>query len=570
MDNSSIAALLKFTATLLELHDENVFKIRALQSASLAIENNTQILSGMTLEQLSALPYLGKSIASKIIEIKTTGTTTELEELRFNTPDGVVEMLNIKGIGAKKVRTLWKELNIETLATLQEACEQNKVAALKGFGEKTQETIKQNILYKKENSHLLLYAQAELLAGQLVEIISSLPHIERVEIAGEVIRKLEVIETIMLVASTSGNAATIIDNIQQLEFLESDLNGCSPYVWRGVLKGTNTKVEIKVAKEDQFISTVYINSAAEAHLAHKLDHGKSIFQTIYKTHAKEENELFDKLQLPYIAPELREGIIEFEYIKRNPNYSLLKTEELRGVLHNHSKYSDGENTVEEMAQRCIALGYEYFGIADHSKSGNFYNGGMYENKVLAQQKEIDELNKKLFPFRIFKGIEVDILSDGALDYDDEVMATFDYVVASIHSNLKMNEEKATARTIKAIEHPSTTILGHASSRLLLKRAGFLLDYKKVIDACAANEVGIEINAHPNRLDMDWRHVIYALEKGILISINPDAHSLAGIEDMKYGVNVGRKAGLTKEMTLNAKSLSEITDYFQKRKVSKSL
>ena len=509
MDNSNIASLLKFTATLLELHDENVFKIRALQSASLAIENYPQILSGMTLEQLSVLPSLGKSIAAKIIEIITTGTTVELEELRSNTPDGVVEMLNIKGIGAKKVRTLWKELNIETLAALQEACELNKVAALKGFGEKTQETIKQNILYQQENSHFLLYAQAELLAGQLVEIISSIPSILRVEIAGELRRKLEVIETIVLVASTSGSTVSVVDQIQQLEFLESDLNGCSPYVWRGALKGTNTKVEIKVTQEDQFISTVYINSAAEAHLAYKLDHGKSIFQTIYKTQAKEEIDLFDKLQLPYIAPELREGIIEFEYIKRNPNYSLLRTEELRGVLHNHSKYSDGENTVEEMAQRCIALGYEYFGIADHSKSGNFYNGGMYENKVIAQQREIDELNKKLSPFRIFKGIEVDILSDGALDYEDEVMASFDYVVASIHSNLKMTEEKATARTIRAIEHPSTTILGHASSRLLLKRAGFPLDYKKVIDACAANEVGIEINAHPNRLDMDWRQVIYA-------------------------------------------------------------
>ncbi len=567
MDNNSIASTLKLTATLLELHDENVFKIKAIQSASNAVENATELLGQMNVEQLSALPYLGKSIVSKIVEINTTGTTAELTELLQITPAGVVEMLNIKGIGAKKVRTIWKELQVETIADLLAACDENKVAALKGFGEKTQDTIKQNILYAQSNAHFLLYAQAEVIAAELLTLIEKNSAVLQVAISGELKRKLEVIETIALVIATA-NQSEIAKMLANLDFLQEDIQSSGPFTWRGRLKPSNTYVEVHITSQDQFQSTVYLQTAAPAHLTSKLDNGKTVFQTLYNTEVKEELELFQKMQLPYIAPELREGLIEFELVKNNPNYQLLKTEDLRGVLHNHSKYSDGANTVEEMAMRCMELGYEYFGIADHSKSGNFYNGGMYEDKVVAQHKEIDELNKKLFPFKIFKGIEVDILADGALDYSDDVMATFDYVVASIHANLKMNIEKATARTIKAIEHPSTTILGHASGRLLLKREGFPLDYKKVIDACAANEVGIEINANPMRLDMDWRHVIYALEKGILISINPDAHSLAGLEDMKYGVNVGRKAGLSKEMTLNAMNGAQIQEYFLQRKARK--
>ena len=569
MDNNGIASTLKLTATLLELHDENVFKIKAIQSASTAVENATELLGQMNVDELSALPYLGKSIVSKIVEINTTGTTVELTALLEITPEGVVEMLNIKGVGAKKVSTIWKQLHVETIADLLVACDQNKVAALKGFGEKTQETIKQNILYAKSNAHFLLYAQAEVVAEELLQLIAKIPEVLQVSISGELQRKMEVIEKIGLVVAASSNTA-VFNRLTQLDFLEEDISTSSPYAWRGKLKETNTNVEIIIATELQFQSTLYLHTAAPAHLTSKLDNGKTIFQTIYQAEAKEEIELFEKLQLPYIAPELREGKIEFELIKNNPTHQLLKTEDLRGVLHNHSKYSDGANTVEEMALRCMELGYEYFGIADHSKSGNFYNGGMYEDKVVAQHKEIDELNKKLFPFKIFKGIEVDILADGSLDYNDDVMATFDYVVASIHANLKMNIDKATARTIKAIEHPSTTILGHASGRLLLKREGFPLDYKKVIEACAANEVGIEINANPMRLDMDWRHVIYALEKGILISINPDAHSLAGLEDMKYGVNVGRKAGLSKEMTLNAMNGEQISQYFLQRKMKKGL
>lgn len=568
--NAAIASILNLTATLLELHEENVFKIKALQSAAVVVENSNQTLAELPLEQLVLIDGLGKSIAAKIGEITITGTTQELDELLKSTPKGVVEMLNIKGIGAKKVRTIWKELKVETLTALQLACERNEVAALKGFGEKTQETIKQNIEFTQAYAHYLRYDQAEAVGEILLTVLNKIKAISQVQITGEIARKLEVIHSIQLVVATEENVQIIIEEINTIDFLQPTSKLSGPYVWRGVTIETQTPVEIKFTTNALFQSTVYLNTAADAHLATPLAHGKTIFQSLYKLEAENENQLFEILRYPYIAPELREGIIEFELLAAKPDLQLLTTADLRGALHNHSTYSDGAYSVAEMAQRCIDLGLEYFGIADHSKSGNFYNNGMYENKVQQQQKEIDELNKKLAPFHIFKGIEVDILSDGALDYDDEVMASFDYVVASIHTNLKMDITKATARTIKAIEHPSTTILGHATGRLLLKREGFPLDYRKVIDACAANEVGIEINANPRRLDLDWRQVIYALEKGILISINPDAHSLDGLEDMKYGVNVGRKAGLTKEMTLNAMSSEAISQYFLQRKKRKGL
>jgi DNA polymerase (family 10) len=269
--------------------------------------------------------------------------------------------------------------------------------------------------------------------------------------------------------------------------------------------------------------------------------------------------------LAYIEAWQREGIYEIALAKENKLPVTVKYEDLKGILHNHTTYSDGTNTLKEMADHCKALGFEYLGICDHSKSGNFYNGGMYENRVKEQQNEIDALNATMGPFKIFKGIESDILNDGSLDYEDDVLRSFDFVVASIHTNLKMNEDKATARLIKAIEDPFTTILGHLSGRLLLKRDAYPLDYPKIIDACAANNVVIEINADPRRLDMDWRWVIKGIEKGVVFSINPDAHRKEAYGNMKYGVYMAEKAGLPQELTLNSWALDKISSFFQSKK-----
>src|SRR5690606_38156674 len=266
----------------------------------------------------------------------------------------------------------------------------------------------------------------------------------------------------------------------------------------------------------------------------------------------------------YIAPELREGQFEIALAKEGKLPVLLEMDDLRGSLHNHSTYSDGKHTLRDMATYCQSLGYEYLGIADHSRSA-FYAGGVDREKVAEQQREIKLLNEELAPFRIFSGIESDILVDGSLDYPDHVLASFDFVVASIHSALSMTRQRATARLIKAIENPYTTILGHPTGRLLLRREGYPIDHQAIIDACAANEVVIEINVNPWRLDLDWRWIHYALEKGVRLSINPDAHEKEAYADIRYGVMVARKGGLTREMTLNALSADALAIYFEARK-----
>jgi DNA polymerase (family 10) len=277
-----------------------------------------------------------------------------------------------------------------------------------------------------------------------------------------------------------------------------------------------------------------------------------------------ESAFFEKAGLPWIPEELREGYIEFDLAKAGKIPQLLEDKDLKGILHNHSTYSDGKHTLRQMAEYCKELGYEYLGISDHSRTA-FYAGGLEIEKVQKQHQEIDQLNKELAPFRIFKGIESDILTDGSLDYPEEVLASFDFIVSSIHSNLGMDRKKATARLINAIMNPYTTILGHPTGRLLLRREGYPIDHKAVIDACALHNVVIEINANPWRLDLDWRWVNYAVDKGVKLSINPDAHEMGGYADMKYGVIAGRKGGLTKDMTFNAMSADEIGKYFQDRK-----
>jgi DNA polymerase (family 10) len=283
-----------------------------------------------------------------------------------------------------------------------------------------------------------------------------------------------------------------------------------------------------------------------------------------------EIEIFEQLNWPFIEPELREGTFEIEAAKTNTLPKLVQDSDLKGIFHNHSTYSDGENTLEEMAMYCKELGYQYLGISDHSKTAT-YAKGLYEDKIVTQHKEIDAFNAKFLQsdgqplFKIFKGIESDILGDGSLDYEEDVLKSFDFIVASIHSNLKMDIEKASQRLIKAIENPYTTMLGHPTGRLLLRRQGYPINHAMIIDACAANNVIIEINANPWRLDIDWRWIHYALEKGVMLSINPDAHELQGYHDMHYGVCVGRKGGLTADMCFNSKPLLEVEKYFNKRK-----
>ncbi|WP_347157854.1 DNA polymerase/3'-5' exonuclease PolX [Pontibacter chitinilyticus] len=563
MENKNIIKLFKLTAELLELHDENPFKVRSYTNAVAALELVEEPLAYKSQADLESISGVGKGIAAKIIDINQTGSFPELDQLYAATPPGVVEMLGIKGIGPKKVRLIWKDLGTETLEDLLEACEQDKLSKVKGFGAKTQENIKQALLFAQQNRGKLLYAEAEPAARELLQRIEEVLPEAQVAVTGEVRRYIEIVEKLQFVVATDA-LSEVAEKLNQVEVLVQDAKASGPMVWRGLHTVSDLQTEIYLTPSVCFGNELLRRSASEAHLTQVFAAGKSLQAVLKEENHASEEDVYAAAGMAYVVPELREGAGELQLAMENKLPTLLELSDLQGILHNHSTYSDGAHTLEQMATACRDLGYQYLGISDHSKTAS-YAGGLREGDVLRQQKEIDELNQKLAPFKIFKGIESDILGDGSLDYTPDILATFDFIVASIHSNLNMDEQKATERLLRAIENPYTTMLGHPTGRLLLRREGYPINHKMIIDACAANNVIIEINANPWRLDLDWRWVQYALEQGVMLSINPDAHHTSGYADMKYGVLVGRKGGLTKEMTFNTKSVEEVERYFRERK-----
>lgn len=557
MENKTIARTLRLLSQLMELHNENPFKIKSIANAAFKVDKLPFAIKTKNLEEIGQLDGLGKSISAKVWELLQTGTMAELQTILAETPEGIVEMMGIKGIGPKKILVIWKDLGIETIGELYYACNENRLVEAKGFGLKTQEEIRKLIEFKMAASGKFLFSQAELLAGKLQEDLAlwlnGVSGEPLLAIAGSYRRCLEIIEEIEFVAGA-----------ENTEELYLKLPEFEPIAFERQSNGTCTatspfglKIILHVVKKADFYLNWFRHTGNELHVSEVLKlAGEGPFS--------DEQDIYQKAGLAFVAPELREGLDEVQLAKENKLPVLIEYEDLKGALHNHSTWSDGVHTLEEMALYCKDhLQMEYFGICDHSKSA-FYASGLNEQRVFGQHQEIDALNARLAPFRIFKGIESDILYDGSLDYPDEILKTFDFVVASVHSNLRMDEQKATARLIKAIENPYTTILGHPTGRLLLSRKGYPIDYSKVIDACAANNVVIEINANPLRLDLDWRWHRYALEKGVLLSINPDAHRTEGFHDMRYGVFIGRKGGLTAKQCLNAFSLAEITNLFTNR------
>ncbi|MGV3589056.1 MAG: helix-hairpin-helix domain-containing protein [Adhaeribacter sp.] len=563
MENKDIVRAFRLATSLMELHDENPFKIRSYTNAVAVLERLESPLIGLTAEQLERIDGIGKTLAGKIVEISQTGSFADLDKFVAATPPGVIDMLRIKGIGPKKIRAIWKDLGVTTTEGLLEACENNQISALKGFGAKTQETIKNALLYTQESKGKVLYAQIEPMALHLRDYLRTQLSTELVEVAGEVRRRLEIIQTLLLVVGHS-NPQPVFEALAAVPELTPDEQRSGPFNWRGQENTAGLAVEIKIVPEACFANELFLQTGSEAHLFSLFNDSECLVQLTRKEKFTTEEAIYERAGLAYVQPEMREGNNELLLARENALPELVTEDDLRGILHNHSTYSDGVHTLEQMAIACRDKGFDYLGICDHSKSA-FYANGLQEFRVKEQHREIEKLNRQLAPFIIFKGIESDILADGSLDYENDVLASFDFVVASIHSNLKMDITKATNRLLGAIENPYTTILGHPTGRLLLRREGYPIDHKAVIDACAEHGVIIEINSNPWRLDLDWRWVEYALSKEVKLSLNPDAHSTAGYDDMRHGVFMGRKGGLTREMTFNAFSAEEVARHFAARK-----
>lgn len=537
MNNKDIARKFDLLAKLMELHDENPFKIRSYANAYISLRKLEDPLSDMDEATISTIPGIGSAITGKITELITTGTMSALTKVQSVTPEGVQQLLNIRGLGSKKVAQMWREMEIASPGDLLYACNENRLVKYKGFGLKSQEEIKSKVEYYLESQGWYLYAALDPIAEQLIGNLKAFDSNEIYELSGAIRRRMPELEAIEILSThelteTWANKVGIIKD----ETGKWVYEGC-PIVW-------------KKADRAAFYNTWYKDSAGEAFL--------DKYGAIHIT-AESEKAIFDSQNLPYIVPELREWNRSSDWYQKTMT-GLVTVEDIKGIVHNHSTYSDGLHTLQDMSDYVKSSGFDYFVISDHSKTAS-YAGGLKEQQVIAQWKEIDALNRGYDDeFKVYKSIESDILNDGSLDYEEDILRGFDLVIASVHSVLNMDAERATTRLIKAIEHPRTRILGHPTGRLLLSRMGYPLDYDKIIDACAANHVVIELNANPQRLDIDWKYIPHAIEKGVMIAINPDAHSKASIHYIKYGVAAARKGGLTSEWCLNAKSRSEFNQW----------
>ena len=535
MSNKDISRTLKLLASLLELHDENPFKVKSVQNASFQIDRLGYALEGMSEVEILTIPGIGKGMAQKIHALLQTGSEDEFDALLQSTPVGLVEMLRIKGLGAKKVRTLWKELGIESPGELLYACNENRLVELSGFGAKTQENIRQAIEFSHQNQGKLHYASAQLLADQVIHKLQAVFTGISIEYTGALRRQCEVIEHIeLLILHNFEMRSCEEEGIFKIE--QSEGNN-----WQYLESVSGQVIVLHLAAEIEYGSQLIVTTGPETFVS-------SIFNDREPLQEKSEKDLFETNKIPFIEPYLRDWPLE-DALPLQSN-ERIQLGDFRGILHCHSTWSDGVHSLEEMADAVKAMGMVYFGICDHSKSAG-YAGGLSIERVAQQHSEIDRLNRKYSDFKIYKGIESDILGDGSLDYPEEVLRSFDFIVASVHSVLRMDEKRATERLIKAVENPFTTILGHPSGRLLLSRPPYPINYDKLIDACAANGVSIELNAHPYRLDLDWRWIPQCMNKGVKISINPDAHRVEGLGDIRYGLLVAQKGGLTKEFLFNS-------------------
>jgi DNA polymerase (family 10) len=561
MDNYQIAENFSLLSKLMDIHGENSFKAKTYAIAAYHVENLPEQLSNTPTEKISVIKGIGESTGKKIIELLETGELKILQEMISKTPAGVIEMLNIKGIGPKKIHTIWKEMEIESVGELLYACQENRLKRYKGFGEKTQQSIIETIEFYFHNQGSYLYDQVEAVVPQIIAYLEKLFLPENVFLTGTYKRQVEIIDELEFVINSS-------NELIKPKFVSANppelLEETPDSLLYKLLNGLRLRLYTGIGNvAERVFSTTGSKPFVDAFISR---YSKTDFN---KASGKDDAAIFSQSNISYIPAFARESEQIIEKAASTTLPAVIQPGDIKGIIHSHSNWSDGSYTIEEMAKAAIEKGFEYLVLSDHSKSA-FYAQGLNEEKIAAQHQYINELNAKLNGFKIFKSIESDILNDGSLDYSNSILSTFDLVIASVHSNLKMTEEKAMMRLLNAIENPYTTILGHMTGRLLLSRKGYPVDHKKIIDACAANHVVIELNAHPSRLDIDWRHIDYALEKNVLISIDPDAHTIEGFDDIRYGVLTAQKAMVTKMQNLSSYGLLEFEAYLEKVKKLKGI
>ena len=577
MDKKDIVEVLERIGTMMEIKGENPFKVRAYFSGARTLQTMEEDLGTVIEEErLGDVPGIGKALTEKIETLFATGELKFYDDLIASVPSGLLDLLEVPGLGGKKIKALHEQLEIDSIESLTEACNEGKVAELKGFGEKTQEKILSGIKNREAYSARHLWWKARKVADRILPGLEGLPQVERVEAAGSLRRGMETVGDLdFLVASSE--PAPIMEWFTSME-------GIAEVTAHGDTKSSvrledGMQADLRVVPGEQFFFALHHFTGSKDHNVRMRQKALSLGLSLSEwglrpeeekdssrkagpVEANCEEDIFKALGLQYVPPALREGMGEVEAAERNDLPELLEYSDLKGCFHNHTTASDGRNTLEEMAAEADARGWEYLGIADHSKS-SFQANGLDEERLARQVEAIRELNDSgKFRCRVFAGSEVDVLSGGKLDFEDSVLESLDYVVASVHNGLTQDEETMTARIITALEHPRVTMFGHLSARLLLRREPSRMNVAKIIDAAIANGKILELNANPMRLDLDWRHWRRAAERGLLCSINPDAHAVEQFDYQLAGVHAARKGWLTAENVLNTRTLEEIHAYLR--------
>lgn len=567
-----IADILNKIGLLLELKGESFFKSKAYYDAAKTLEMLDEEIETLVLEnRLAGIRGFGQALVSKVTELVTTGRLEYYENLLKSIPPGLLEMMRIPGLGAKKVKAIYETLGITTIDELRKACLEGRIASIKNFGEKTQDHILKGINNLEKTTDQFLFVRAEEIAYEFLGYLKETGLAENLEVAGSLRRKKEIIKDVDILASTTNNAG-LIEKFTEHHLVDQVVSKGGTKA--AVILKNGMNVDLMVVSNEEFPYALHhFTGSREYNIAirhfarlrdvrineYGLFHGDSLIR------CKNEEQIFEYFSMQYIPPELRENNGEIESALRGEIPVLVCDEDIKGILHVHTNYSDGVDSIEKMALYCMRKGYGYLGITDHSKSA-YYAGGLSVEEIKRQHEEIDRLNEKYRPFRILKGIEVDILQDGSLDYSDEVLDWFDFTIASVHSAFRMDGEKMTCRVVSALKSKRIDILGHPTGRLLLAREPYNIDINEVIRAAAENKVAIEINANPRRLDLDWRFCRPAKGMGCKFVICPDAHRTGEIDEIRFGINIARKGWLTKEDIINTLNADEILNKFRQKRL----